>query len=96
MLDQSQLVYNQIIDYNYFFATTFYALLIILITNVLVLSHKYSTLDICVKAVLTLLLIRALYEDFIQLFAINQQYNNMQWAHVKYELADADFLTLGV
>lgn len=78
MLDQPQLVIGQLVDYNTFFNSTFYALLIILTTNVLILTHKYNTYSVALLIGLTLLLLRALYEDFIQFYGINQYYGGFQ------------------
>ena len=74
MLDTIQLVNNNATNFNNFFANTQYALLIVLLANILILTHKYNTINGIVMCTLTFLLLRAVYEDFIQFITINNYY----------------------
>lgn len=86
MLDNSQLISTVNYNYDLFFNNIQYALYIILLANILILAHKYNTLRISIYCLLFICLIRAIYEDTIQFFTINQFYNNFLWTHTKIDI----------
>lgn len=76
MLDNSQLVFDVTSKLNFFFKGLSYALIIILLANVQMLMHKFNTIRAAVAALIGVLLLRAIFEDFIQFYAINSFYSS--------------------
>lgn len=85
MLDNQQLFFFYNNNFNAFFISLLKPLTIILLGNIYLLCHKYNTASGPLVAVLALLLINSLYDDFVQFFAINQHYTGMVWTHTGVE-----------
>lgn len=86
MLDNNQLIFNVSNNLKPFFINVFYALILILTANVHLLLHKYNSLKIILNALIFLFLIRMVFDDFIQFYAINNFYNSFNWMHSRSEL----------
>ena len=81
MLDNQQLFFFYNNDLSSFFTTLLKPVTVILLGNIYLLCHKYNTYAGPVAALLTILLVNALYDDFIQFFTVNQHYSSMVWTH---------------
>lgn len=75
MLDNFQLVIDPTGSTKSFFVTTLNALIIILLFNIQLLLHKYNTMRQLINTIVALLLLKAVIEDFLQFFAINNFYS---------------------
>jgi hypothetical protein len=85
MLDNAQLLLNYSNDLLPFFKTLLRPLFIILLANLYLLSHKFNAKKTPIVAVIAILLISGLYDDFLQFYAINQHYSNYNWSHINLE-----------
>lgn len=94
MLDNQQLFFFYNNNLNAFFQALLRPILIILLANIYLLSHKYNTFKLPIIFCLTLFLTASLYDDAIQFYAINQSYSNITWNHVGLEI-QADSLYRG-
>lgn len=99
MLDNQQLFFFYNGTLLNFFKNLLNPILIILLTNIYLLAHKYNTNKNLIIFTLTLLLINALYEDLIQFYSINQHYLNLTWNHIPLEITSdntINFTNLGI
>ena len=85
MLDNQQLFFFYNNDFGSFFSSLLKPLTIILLGNLYLLCHKYNTYAGPVIAALSVFLVNALYDDFVQFFALNQHYSSMVWTHTGVE-----------
>jgi len=76
MLDNQQLFFSYNNNLKNFFESLLRPILVILLANTYILAHKYNTFRLPIVLALTLLLVVALFDDFIQFYAINQHYSN--------------------
>lgn len=81
MMDYAYL-YNQ---YIFQLIPTFSLLLnlvtILLLSNIIIILHKYNSYAYVFNLMLSLLLLTILYDDSLQFYYINQFYNNLQWSY---------------
>ena len=75
MLDNFQLVIDPATNVKAFFSNTLNALVIILVFNVQLLLHKYNAWKQVLNAAVAALLLRAITEDFLQFYAVNNFYS---------------------
>lgn len=76
MLDNQQLFFSYNNNLKNFFESLLRPILVILLANMYILAHKYNTFRLPIVLALTLLLVVALFDDFIQFYAINQHYSS--------------------
>lgn len=85
MLDNTQLVLDYSLNLKAFFTSVLNALLILLLANAQLLLHKYNTIRTIISCAITAFLLRAVTEDFLQFYAINNFYSSYSWAHARLE-----------
>lgn len=85
MLDNTQIILDYSLNLKSFFINTFNALIIILLINIQILLHKTNTLRQIISAFITFFLLKAVIEDFLQFYAINNFYNSFSWNHVRLD-----------
>ncbi len=85
MLDNTQLFLSYGSDMLPFFKTLLRPLFIILFANVYLLCHKFNAPKTPIAAIIALMLVLGLYDDFLQFYAINQHYSSFNWNHVSLE-----------
>ena len=93
MLDNSQLVFDITSNLGIFFKNLTYALIIVLLANLQLLMHKFNMMRAAVASAIGILLLRAVFEDFVQFYTINNFYNSFTWSHSGLELADTKYST---
>lgn len=93
MLDNTQLILDYSLNLKNFFIITFNALIIILLINIQLLLHKTNSFKILLNVSITVLLIRAAFDDFLQFYSINNFYSGYSWSHAKLE-SESDNLTV--
>jgi hypothetical protein len=93
MLDNTQLVIDYTLNIKAFFSNTLNALTIILLLNVQLLLHKTNTLRQVISAFVFILLLRALTDDFLQFYGINNFYGGYSWAHTRLESESGNLAT---
>ena len=86
MLDNQQLFFSYNNNLKAFFESLLRAIIIILLANLYLLSYKYNTFRAPIVLALTLLLVLALFDDFVQFYSINQHYSNYNWNHAALEI----------
>ncbi len=88
MLDNQHLFFFYNNDHRAFVYGLLKPLIVILLGNIYLLCHKYNVYASPLLAALTILLLSALFDDFVQFFAMNQHYYSMVWTHtgVEYKL----------
>lgn len=90
MLDNHQLVIDPTTNLKAFFLNTLNALFIILIFNIQLLLHKYNAWKQALNVVVAALLLRAVTEDFLQFYAINNFYSGYAWTRVPADASTKD------
>lgn len=86
MLDENQLFFFFNGGQISFFQSVLYVTILILLTNVYIMSHKFNTFIWYLPIIIFILLINALYLDFIQFYCINQHYSSFNWTRARGEL----------
>lgn len=75
MLDNNQLMIDYFSKNIPFFKTSFKILIIILLSNLLLLHHKYNTLFSIFTVFIGIILITVLIDDFLQFYSFNGIYS---------------------
>lgn len=85
MLDNQQLFFNNTVDWKNYFINLLYVLSLILLTNVLLLNHKFNALNFSILLIIFAFLIKLLWDDVFQFYAINNHYNSFFWNHISLD-----------
>lgn len=79
LMDYSSQYFSYVMNFINFFKNIFNVIVVILLTNLLILTHKYNSLQNFLIFLVFIMLVNILIDDFIQFFNISQFYNNVGW-----------------
>jgi len=81
MMDYAYLYNQYIFQLKSFFNLILTLVIIIMLSNIIILLHKYNSFYTFFIILLSLNLLTILYDDTLQFYYINQMYNNLQWSY---------------